>query len=223
MLEYCQGVSGRLTTTSFCLLGLLDLRPFSAYDLTKYMQHSALASLWPRTEAATYRETKRLADAGFAEVTTETEGRRSRSIYHITPAGRNALRAWLTEPGDPLSFECEAAVKAFFGSSSTLGAMRVQLETLRGEFRRASEAMEPVARAWLDDDLPFPDRLHYTAMAADLIARIRLATDAWAADWLERLDQWNSPDLDETSAAQAREVIEGLGDLIGARLTETDP
>jgi hypothetical protein len=100
--------------------------------------------------------------------------------------------------------------------------VRVQLETLRGEFRRASEAMEPVARAWLDDDLPFPDRLHYTAMAADLIARIRLATDGWAADWLERLDRWNSPHLDETSETQARTVIEGLGDLIAARLTETD-
>jgi len=150
----------------------------------------------------------------------ETDGSRSRSIYRITPAGRQLLRAWFAEPGDPLAFECEAAVKAFFGSSSTLGAVRVQLETLRGEFRRASEATQPVARAWLDDELPFPDRLHYTAMAADLIARVRLATDAWAADWLERLDQWNSPDLDETNAAQAREVIEGLGDLIGAGLSE---
>jgi DNA-binding PadR family transcriptional regulator len=215
-------MTGRLTTTSYCLLGLLDLRPFSAYDLTKYMQRSALASLWPRTEAATYREAKRLADAGLASVTTETEGKRPRSVYRITPAGRSALRTWLTEPGDPLSFECEAAVKAFFGTSTDLDAVRAQLQALRREFRTVGESMEPVARAWLDGDLPFPDRLHYTAMAADLIARVRLATDAWAADWLERLDQWTSPHLDEATEAQARTVIEGVGALVAARLTETD-
>lgn len=213
-------MSGRLTTTSFCLLGLLELRPFSAYDLTKYMQHSALAALWPRTEAATYRETRRLAEAGLAEVTTEIEGRRRRSVYRITPAGRRLLRAWLAEPGASLSFECEAAVKAFFGTSSDLDAVRLQLHTLRAEFRTEGEAMRPVARAWLDGDLPFPDRLHYTAMAADLIARIRVATDGWAADWLERLDEWTSPDLDETSEAQARAVIEGLGELISARIDD---
>lgn len=215
-------MTGRLTTTSFCLLGLLDLRPFSAYDLTKYMQRSALASLWPRTEAATYREAKRLADAGLASVTTETEGKRPRSVYRITPAGRRALRMWLTEPGDPLSFECEAAVKAFFGTSSDVDATRAQLQALRREFRTVGESMEPVARAWLDGDLPFPDRLHYTAMAADLIARVRLATDAWAADWLDRLDEWTSPHLDEATEAQARTVIEGIGAVVATRLAHTD-
>lgn len=215
-------MSGRLTTTSFCLLGLLDLRSFSAYDLTKYMQHSALASLWPRTEAATYRETRRLAEAGLAEVTTETEGRRSRSVYRITPAGRRLLRTWLAEPGDPLSFECEAAVKAFFGTSSDLDAVRGQLESLRTTFRKESEAMRPVARAWLEGDLPFPDRLHYTAMAADLIGRLRVATDSWAADWLERLEEWNGPDLDETSERQARAVIAEIGERISSQLAEPD-
>jgi DNA-binding PadR family transcriptional regulator len=211
----------RLTTTSYSLLGLLHLRPFSAYDLTKYMQRSALADLWPRTEAAIYRETRGLAEAGLAHVRTEARGDRQRSVYRITAEGRRAFRSWLQETGGGISFECEPAVKAFFGSVADVATLQAHLASLRDELAAGASAMEPAASRWVVGDLEFPDRIHYTAMAADLIARLQLAVHGWASDWLDRTEGWDDPLLDDAKRAQAHEVIEGIGRDVAARIAPT--
>jgi PadR family transcriptional regulator, regulatory protein AphA len=198
------------TTTSYCLLGLLNLRPFSAYELTKYMRRSALADLWPRTEAAIYRESGRLVDAGLATVSTEQVGNRTRSIYAITPEGRRALRSWLREPGASLTFECEAAVKAFFGDATDVASIRVQLQSIVETNRTRASEMVPVMQSWVQGSLPFPERLHYTAMAADLISRIEQATHSWAEAWLENLDDWKGTQLDPMKEDQANTVLADL-------------
>jgi DNA-binding PadR family transcriptional regulator len=211
----------RLTTTTYCLLGLLHLSPFSAYELTKHMQRSALSSLWPRTEAAIYRESHRLAEAGLADATTEREGNRDRTVYRITPAGRAALQTWLAEPGEGLSFECEAAVKAFFGDATNVDALRAQLTALAAQFEARADRAEAVGSAWLAGELRFPDRIHYTAMSADLITRLELATHQWATDWLERTRSWRGTTVDEPKRTEAREVIEGIGAAIARRRAES--
>lgn len=213
-------MAGRLTTTSYCLLGLLRLGPSSAYELTKYMQRSALSSLWPRTEAATYRETRRLADAGLADVTVEHTGDRSRSVYRITTTGTQALQTWLEEPGTGISFECEAAVKAFFADAADLDSMRAQLATLVAEFEELTQRMKPVSASWLEGALRFPDRVHYTAMSADLIARLHMTTHQWATDWLERTEAWDGTGLDDAKRAQAHEVITDLRATIAHQVGE---
>lgn len=200
----------RLTTTSYSLLGLLHLRPFSAYELTKYMQRSALSELWPRTEAAIYLETKRLADAGLANASAEARGDRQRSVYRITPAGRRAFRAWMRAPGESFSFECEAAVKAFFGSTADVSTLRQHLTSLRDDLEAGAEAAAPAIERWTSEDIPFPDRVHYTAMAADLIARLRDAVHGWSSDWLDRTEAWDGTQLDDTKRAQAHDVIDGI-------------
>jgi len=203
-------MAGRLTTTSFCLLGLLRLRPFAAYELTKHMQRSALAELWPRTEAALYREASRLVDSGLARARTEQGAKGSRTIYEITPKGRRVFEAWLTEPGKPLTFECEAAVKAFFGDAGDLDTLRSNLLSITSTFRGQAAQIAHMIEKWLEGTLEFPDRIQYTAMAADLIARVSIAADEWAADWLERIDSWDSTELHRFSQEQARSVISDL-------------
>ena len=208
-------MAGRLTTTSYCLLGVLRLQPASAYELTKYLKRSALAELWPRTEAAIYRETRRLADNGLATVTTEQEGGRRRSVYRITPDGRSALAEWLAQPAGGLSFECEAAVKAFFGDGADRDTLRRHLEQLVDDVEGLRARMDGATAAWLVGEVTFPDRLHYTAMSADLIARLHLAAGEWAADWLERTEGWDGTAMDDAKRAEAREVIEDLREAAG--------
>ena len=208
----------RLTTTSYCLLGLLNLRSFSAYELTKYMKRSALAELWPRTEAAIYREGSRLSDHGLVAASTEQNGKRTRTIYCITPEGRAAFEAWLGERGTPLTFECEVAAKAFFGDAGDIDTLRAHLVSVRNAFAAKAADMAPVIEDWLEGDLAFPDRLQYTALTADLISRVHEAADSWAADWLERIEDWDETSLDAASEAQAHDVIADLGDV--ARTSE---
>ena len=81
------GDSRDLTTTSYAILGMLAIRPWSTYALTQQMQRS-LHHLWPRAESNLYAEAKRLVEAGMATADVEKTGRRARPVYTISPAGR---------------------------------------------------------------------------------------------------------------------------------------
>lgn len=213
-------MAARLDTTSCCLLGLLNLGPASAYELTKYMQRSALSYLWPRTEAAIYRDVRRLAEAGLADASDQRNGGRRRTVYQLTSAGRQALEAWLAEPGSGLRFECEAAVKAFFGDATTLPAVRTQLATLAAEVDALARRMESASAGWLTGELRYPERVHYTAMSADLISRLQLATGQWASAWLERLDTWDGTGHDDDKHAEAHDVINTIRATIAEHATD---
>lgn len=193
----------KLSATSYAVLGLLASGPFSAYELTKHMKRSALAELWPRTEASLYKEPKILEAHGLATATAGATGARTKTVYAITPAGRRALRAWLRTPGEGLVFECEAALKAFFGDAGRLEDLQRQLRTLADALVVADPPPAATLRELRDGTVRFPERLHYTAMSADLIARVRLAVTSWAADWADRTDRWSTVHLDDASQQEA--------------------
>ena len=94
------------TTTSYAILGLLTLRDWTTYELAKQVQRS-LNWFWPRAERKLYDEPKRLVDGGLATAVREHTGARGRTVYGVTDAGRDALRAWLGEAPAPRSTEFE--------------------------------------------------------------------------------------------------------------------
>src|SRR5262245_27477774 len=102
-----------LTTTSHALLGLLNVKTWTTYELAKQVQRS-LGWFWPRAERKLYDEPKRLVAAGLATASEEHTGNRPRTVYAITDDGRKALRAWLDEAPAPPALEFEALVKVFF-------------------------------------------------------------------------------------------------------------
>ena len=57
-------VRDRLTSTSFAVLGLLVVRPYSAYELAAQMRRS-FVFIWPRAVSGIYEEPKRLVRAAF--------------------------------------------------------------------------------------------------------------------------------------------------------------
>src|SRR4051795_2587089 len=95
----CQSaMASELTTTSYAILGLLALKPWTTYELAQQMGR-ALGQFWPRAESKLYEEPKKLVALGLARASAETVGRRPRTVYSITPKGRRALRAWVPQPG----------------------------------------------------------------------------------------------------------------------------
>ncbi|HEX7267837.1 MAG TPA: PadR family transcriptional regulator, partial [Streptosporangiaceae bacterium] len=86
-----------LTTTSHAVLAQLAVRPWSTYELAqqrvRYFRY-----VWPRAESAIYREVKRLAAMGLVAAKREYVGKRPRTVYSITDAGRQVLREWLGTP-----------------------------------------------------------------------------------------------------------------------------
>lgn len=131
------GDSRDLTTTSYAILGMLAIRPWSTYALTQQMQRS-LHHLWPRAESNLYAEAKRLVEAGMATADVEKTGRRARTVYTISPAGRAELQRWLGTESAPSRFESESLLKVLFGNEGSkadllanLHAMYVEADTAR--------------------------------------------------------------------------------------------
>ncbi len=108
----------RLTTTTYGVLGLLAVRPHSTYELAKGMDRS-IGRIWSRAQSKLFEEPKKLVAHGYATAKEERVGRRPRTVYSITPAGRRALTAWLATPGDGPALEFEGLVKLLFAEFGT--------------------------------------------------------------------------------------------------------
>ena len=66
-----------LTTTSYAILGLLAIKPWTTYELAKQMEVS-LRNFWPRAERKLYEEPRKLVAYKLATVQHETVGKRPR-------------------------------------------------------------------------------------------------------------------------------------------------
>ena len=178
-----------LTTTSHALLGLLALRPWTTYELTKQVRRS-LEWFWPRAERKLYDEPKRLVAAGFATAREEYTGRRKRTVYEITPAGRDALAAWLREPSAPPSAENEAMVRVFFADGGDLDSLRA---TLAGMEEGARERLAALT-AMSEGEPAFPERRHLSAITIRLQAEQEQTTIRWAVSARAEVAKWRATD-----------------------------
>jgi DNA-binding PadR family transcriptional regulator len=105
-----------LTPTSYLVLGLVaHSEPVTSYDMKRLVSIS-IGYFWPFPHSQLYAEPARLAAAGLLSEAQEEGGRRRR-LYRITPAGDDALRAWLREPTDEITeLRDLGLLKLFFGS-----------------------------------------------------------------------------------------------------------
>jgi len=170
--------SGSLTTTSYAILGLLAVKPWSTYELTQQMERS-LGHMWPRAASKLYEEPKKLVDHGLARATDERVGRRPRTVYSITPKGRRALAAWLHEPGEGPVLEWEQLVKVFFSDNGTKADALATLDAAQAWARARSAQTAAVGRQYRDGEGPFPER------SAQRNVSVRFLIDFYAlvADW----------------------------------------
>ncbi|MGH3794577.1 MAG: PadR family transcriptional regulator [Pseudonocardiaceae bacterium] len=179
-----------LTTTNHALLGLLALRPHSAYELTGQMQR-ILRFIWPRAQSKVYESAKRLVTLGYATAERQPVGRRHRTVYTITPAGRQVLEQWLRRPGGPPALEFEAAVKLLFAD---LADRDDALATLRDIAAWAEEMHQfgvTLGREYLTTGGgPYPQRLHINALLAELLWRHCEAIRSWALWANEQVLTW---------------------------------
>lgn len=89
--------SGRLTPTSYLVLGLLAREgPSTPYGLERLVA-ATLGNFWSFPHTLLYTEPSRLESVGLVTETRESEGRRRR-MFAITSAGLDALTAWLGRP-----------------------------------------------------------------------------------------------------------------------------
>lgn len=198
-----------LTTTSYAILGLLAIQPWSTYELAAQMRRN-LHFFWPRAESKLYAEPKRLVEDGFAEARSQPVGRRRRTVYTITPKGSRALVRWLAEPAGESRLESEALVKMMFAPYGSKDDLLGHLHRFLDEQRRRQEQLRAVFEPYLSGKDRFPDRTHINVICASLIWSSAEAGANWAEWAIDQVEHWR--DVSEPADRN------GLLDLLGAML-----
>ena len=98
----------------YAILGFLNYRPLSGYDLKKVFDNS-VRHFWPADQSQIYRTLARLAEHGYvAQETYRGVDRPDRKEYRITPAGQEALHAWLLNPLPSQDLRIAELIQVFF-------------------------------------------------------------------------------------------------------------
>jgi DNA-binding PadR family transcriptional regulator len=209
----------RLSTTGLGILGLLALRPFSAYELAQQI-HRGLRYMQPASERNLYAEPKRLAAAGLVHMRREQVGRRSRTIYEITPAGREALRRQLATPPAPPQLEFEALQRLVFADQGSKEDLLAALNTTSEQVQQLLEDGLQQVRGYQADGGPFPQRLHLILLFARFYTDFLLLVRDWVALARREVASWpTTRDLGLTDGT--RQMLQDLLRL-GDQLTQ-DP
>jgi PadR family transcriptional regulator AphA len=181
-----------LTTTSYAILGLLALRPWTTYELAQQMTR-ALGQFWPRAESNLYAEPKKLVALGLAAASPEAVGKRPRTVYTITPEGREALEAWMsTPPTGPTgpTVEFEALVKVFFAEHGSKADLQAAIEGARAWAEERFVVSASIPREYLQGRGPFPERLPWLILAGTFLTELTLAVGRWAEWAAGVVDPW---------------------------------
>jgi DNA-binding PadR family transcriptional regulator len=198
-----------LTTTSYAILGLLAIKPWTTYELAKQMEAS-LRNFWPRAERKLYEEPRKLVAHQLATVQQETVGKRPRSVYRITPAGRRALRAWLDEPGGLASLEFEALIKIFFAEHGGKDQLLANLDRIHAGALARVAVDAQWAQHYLTTGGHFPQRLALISLVGTLQAQLNQTILAWAS-WARQIARTWPEDL--RTAPPARAELEKIAHL----------
>lgn len=167
------------------MLGLLTLGARSGYELDKLARRS-IGYFWRPAKSKIYAILPRLVERGLARGSAVAQEKRpDKLVYRITPAGEQALRAWLDSP-EPISGVARDGLllKLFFGGHADFEALRQQV----ADRKRLAEARlaeyEEIERTidTEEDFFPYLTLLHGLEDARSTIA--------WAGSVLKLLDRW---------------------------------
>jgi DNA-binding PadR family transcriptional regulator len=170
-----------LTTTSYAILGLLAVRPWTTHELVQQVDRS-LRRIWPRARSKLYEEPKKLVAHGYARATDDSVGRRPRTRYTITVRGRRALAAWLSRPGEGPVLECEQLVKIHLADSGAKADVLANLEAMRAWVLEQNAENLETARAYLEHRGAVPEGAALNQLPGRFLTDFYVTVARWV-DW----------------------------------------
>ena len=105
----------RNNKTKYAILGLLQIKPMSGYDMKKMIDRS-LSFFWNENYGHLYPVLSKMEKQGLIKKSvTKGEKRPDRFVYEITDSGKKELKGWFPKPNDEVKFRSELLLKLFFG------------------------------------------------------------------------------------------------------------
>lgn len=211
----------RPTTTHFAVLGLLAVRPWTTYELIRYLKRSNVRHLWTKTEGRLYETPAELVEMGLARSRRERISRdpaaagRERSVYSITRAGRAALRAWLRLPPQAPRFEIEGLLKLAYGDQLSVEDFVAQVAELQ---RQMAAAATPQGLLDAAAEPQLPSRHHLSARIADLSDRVQWTVWEWLGELKAEVVGWDDMQTSPERLAEAKRIYAGIHARVLRRL-----
>ena len=178
-------------STDFAVLGMLTLKPMSGYEIRQTISES-IAYFWTESFGQIYPTLNRLAKEGLVTRRGERGLSRTRHIYSITDAGREALSAWLKQPAAPQVPRNELLFKLFFSRHASPADAIAQIERFREAALRERTRFEKLDRELLARHADRPE-LPYWMIT---LRHGQLENEAhirWAAEALQLLAELEGP------------------------------
>jgi DNA-binding PadR family transcriptional regulator len=179
----------------YAILGFLNYHPYTGYDLKKIFDTS-IRHFWPADQSQIYRTLARLTEQGFAEMEKIPQSERpDRKVYHITTAGRTALREWLAGPPPLDPSRSAPLIQVFFsGQFSDEEVLRkfegyaVLMRALLSEYEQVTDLIGP-----FQQEIPSAREHFFWLLTLESgIANMR-ANLQWAESVIERLKNGEVP------------------------------
>ena len=179
----------QLSPTSFAILGLLSIQPFTTYELAQQMDRT-LSWFWPRAASMIYEEPKKLVTAGLATSQITFTGKRRSTVYEITDVGRAALREWLETPAAGMRMEFEAMIKVAFADAGDVTQLRAAVREIRVDAEARVAELLARSTQYATTGGPFPDRLPIVAITGELLVGQYQAVVRWARWAEDAIGEW---------------------------------
>ena len=200
-------MSPRMTTSSYAVLALLDLKPWPGYELTHQAQRS-LRYAWPKSERLLYSEPKKLVELGYATSHQEDSGGRTRNVYTITAEGREALGEWTSTRTQPPRLEVEALLRLLFADHGSREDLLGALDELESDIGEHHQAIVELMGSYLDGGHPFPQRTHLSVLFATFQIEVFKTIERWVEFARDEIDEW--PTTQDLGMTPRTEALTGL-------------
>jgi PadR family transcriptional regulator AphA len=177
------------------ILGFLNYKPFSGYDLKKAFDTS-VQHFWPADQSQIYRTLARLAERGWAEAEiVQQEDRPNRKVYHITETGRTELRRWLTEPLPPHNERHASLIQVFFSGQLSdeeiLAIFEQEAEQLREMLERYDQV--PQQSAEYVAMIHAPRETFFWMLTLEFGIKMAHASLEWVESVIQRIENKQHP------------------------------
>lgn len=162
-------------STKFALLGLLNIKKMSAYDLAKFAKES-IGYFWNESYSNVHRTLKILADEKLIKKMPE-KGSRNKNLFEITDLGQQSLSKWLSNHQYTIIYRDELLLKLFVSKNNDYPAILIDLKNVLKELlvqrQVYSELQEFIATR--------PENLSY-----DLVLDYGILQNDVTIEWLEK-------------------------------------
>ncbi|GAB4509118.1 MAG: hypothetical protein OHK0046_03500 [Anaerolineae bacterium] len=170
----------------YVLLGALSYQPFTGYQLKQFVDNSA-KHFWYAQTSQIYRTLDKLEEEGLLTSEIEAQQERpDRRLYHLLPAGRADLLAWLAQPMTEVEPTKETLlVKLFFSAQLDKELVLTQLRLQRALRQQQLALFQEVIAAQISARIAESPQLARDALLWDASRRLGELTEQTYIRWLD--------------------------------------